>query len=141
MSVGQLLGLDVGTSAIKALVIDDRGQELGRARARTPWRTVSTGAEMSPTALLMSAVVAATNALEQAPRGLVCGVGVASMAETGVLLDRHGCPVVPAIAWHDSPRDRAGAAPRHRPRCGIILRPHRTSRELSLHAGKVRVAS
>ena len=97
---------------------------------------------MSPaTALLMSAVVAATNALEQAPRGLVCGVGVASMAETGVLLDRHGCPVVPAIACRTTPEgpSRRGASPPTSMR--MILRPHRTPRELSLHAGKVRVAS
>ena len=30
------------------------------------------------------------------------GVGVAGMAETGVLLDARGRPVGPAIAWHDS---------------------------------------
>jgi hypothetical protein len=27
-------------------------------------------------------------------------IGVTSMAETGVLLDGHGRPVAPAIAWH-----------------------------------------
>jgi sugar (pentulose or hexulose) kinase len=32
----------------------------------------------------------------------VAAVGVAGMAETGVLLDRRGEPVGPAIAWHDA---------------------------------------
>ena len=38
--------------------------------------------------------------------GRIVGVGVASMAESGVLLDADGDPVAPVIAWHDT-RDRA----------------------------------
>ena len=30
------------------------------------------------------------------------GLGVTSMAESGVLLDAHGAPVAPVIAWHDT---------------------------------------
>jgi sugar (pentulose or hexulose) kinase len=40
--------------------------------------------------------------LAAAPEGRVAGIGVASMAETGILLDDRGRPVVPAIAWHDT---------------------------------------
>ena len=43
----------------------------------------------------------AARALGESPAGVVAAVGIAGMAETGVLLDRRGEPVGPAIAWHD----------------------------------------
>jgi len=99
-----LLGLDVGTTSTKAAVIDLDGAELGHGRAPMPWRTVPSGAEIAPEALLQSAIAAATEALERAPHdATVAAVGVSSMAETGVLLDRGGRPTgTPAIAWHDA---------------------------------------
>lgn len=102
MSAPLLLGLDVGTSAVKAAVIAPDGAEVAAASAPTPWRTVPTGAELDPEALLGAAVQAAAAALAAAPDGPVGGIGVAGMAETGVLLDGRGRPVVPCIAWHDS---------------------------------------
>jgi sugar (pentulose or hexulose) kinase len=100
-----LLGLDVGTSAVKAAVFDAAGDELARGSAATPWRTVRTGAELDPGALLQAALTAAAEALEQAPDGHLAGIGVASMAETGVLVDDRGRPAVPSIAWHDTRSD------------------------------------
>jgi len=97
-----LLGLDVGTSAVKAAVIDARGREVAHGRATTPWDPVPTGAEIDPAALLDAALHAAAEALGDAPEGELAGVGVAGMAETGVLLDARGRPAVPAIAWHDT---------------------------------------
>jgi sugar (pentulose or hexulose) kinase len=97
-----LLGLDAGTTAVKATVIDARGEEVAHGRAPTPWRRVPTGAEIDPVDLLRAALSAGHEALAAAPDGHVAGVGVASMAETGVLIDGRGRPVVPAIAWHDS---------------------------------------
>jgi sugar (pentulose or hexulose) kinase len=99
---GLLLGLDVGTTAVKAAVIDADGQEVAHGRARTPWQEVPTGAELDPQALLERACAAAREAIDAAPGGEIAGIGVASMAETGVLLDAAGRPAVPAIAWHDS---------------------------------------
>jgi sugar (pentulose or hexulose) kinase len=104
VSAALLLGLDVGTTSTKAAVIDLDGAELSHGRAPMPWRAVPSGAEIAPEALLHSAKTAAAEALEQAPRdATVAAVGVSSMAETGVLLDRHGRPTgAPAIAWHDA---------------------------------------
>ena len=110
MSEPLLLGLDVGTSAVKAAVIDAHGREVAHGRARTPWREVPTGAEIDPDALLASAREAAAEALDGAPDGEVAGVGVASMAETGVLLGAEGRPVVPSIAWHDDRGKEQGRA-------------------------------
>ena len=90
-----LLGLDVGTTAIKAAVVDADGREISHGRAPTPWR----GTELDPDELLAAAFEAAAMALGDRR---VVGVGVASMAETGVLTDDALRPVVPSIAWHDT---------------------------------------
>jgi sugar (pentulose or hexulose) kinase len=91
--------LDVGTTAVKAAVVDEAGRELSHGRATTPWRQVATGAELDPDALLAAAVSAANAALQGHE---VIGIGVASMAETGVLADEALRPVVPSIAWYDT---------------------------------------
>src|SRR4051794_723299 len=104
-----LVGLDVGTTAVKAAAFDDAGRELSQGRAPTPWRTVPTGAEIDPGELLAAAVAAAREAVVAAGGGHVAGIGIASMAETGVLVDAEGRPVVPSIAWQDS-RGQAEAA-------------------------------
>jgi sugar (pentulose or hexulose) kinase len=96
-----LLGIDVGTTYCKAMVLGAGGRELALARGRMPWTRVPTGAEIDPDALAATALSVAAEALAAAPPGRVAGVGVAGMAETGVLLDGAGRPVGPAIAWHD----------------------------------------
>ena len=100
-----LVGLDVGTTAVKAAAFDTSGRELAQGRALTPWRSVPTGAELDPDDLLDAAVAAAREAVAGAGAGQVAGLGVASMAETGVLVDGDGRPVVPSIAWHDTRGD------------------------------------
>jgi sugar (pentulose or hexulose) kinase len=66
---------------------------------------VPTGAELDPHALLDAAAAAAREAVAAAGGQGVAGIGVASMAETGVLVDERGRPVVPSIAWHDTRGD------------------------------------
>jgi sugar (pentulose or hexulose) kinase len=78
------------------------GVELAHGRAAVPWRRQPTGAEIDPALLVEAALASARDALAGAPPGRILGLGVASMAETGALLDGHGEAVAPAIAWHDS---------------------------------------
>jgi sugar (pentulose or hexulose) kinase len=105
-----LVGIDVGTTSCKAAVVRaGDGVEAAHGAVPTPWTVVPSGAELAPARLLDAALAAAAEALAAAPDGPVLGVGVTSMAETGVLLDRHGRPVAPAIAWHDA-RGEAEAA-------------------------------
>src|SRR4051812_27860326 len=104
-----LLGIDVGTSFCKAAVLDGEGEEVAQARVRMPWTRVSTGAEIDPDALADTALLAAAEAISAAPAGTVVAVGIAGMAETGVLLDAGGRPTGPAITWHDA-RGREEAA-------------------------------
>ncbi|WP_210492587.1 FGGY family carbohydrate kinase [Patulibacter sp. SYSU D01012] len=104
-----LIGLDVGTTSAKAVALDETGEVLGEGRRPTPWRTVPTGAELDALALLDAARAALADAAAAAGGRPVAAVGVASMGESGVLLDGRGTPVAPVIAWHDR-RDEAEVA-------------------------------
>jgi len=104
-----LVGLDVGTSSSKAVVFTPDGLEVGTGRAATPWHSAPHGAELDPAELLAAARDAIGQALEAAPAGTVAGLGVTSMGESGVLLDRTGQAVAPLIAWYDT-RDKADRA-------------------------------
>jgi sugar (pentulose or hexulose) kinase len=126
-----LVGIDVGTTTCKAAVVRvGDGTEVAHGAARTPWTVVPTGAELAPARLLEAVAAATAAALERAPGGSVAGVGVTSMAETGVLLDRNGRPVAPAIAWHDARGEAEAArlaadlgAERFSARTGLPVRP------------------
>jgi sugar (pentulose or hexulose) kinase len=105
-----LLGIDVGTTSCKAVLVTPDGAERAHGWARTPWQTVPTGAEVDARALVDATLEAAREAVAGAGEARVAAVGVTSMAETGILLDRAGEPVAPAIAWHDSRGEDEAAA-------------------------------
>jgi sugar (pentulose or hexulose) kinase len=120
-----LLGIDVGTSACKAAVLDADGAELALGQVPTPWQRVPTGAETDPERLVEAAADAARQALADAPDGHVAAIGVASIAETGALLDADDRALHPAIAWHDSrgaraAEDMARALPDFAERTGLF---------------------
>lgn len=129
-AVPLLAGLDVGTTSAKAVVIDLDGHGRGHGRAPTTWEPAADGAEISAAALLDGARIALQDALAAAPGGEVLGLGVASMAESGVLLGRDGSVLGPIIAWHDT-RDAgevaearaALGADEYALRTGLPLRP------------------
>src|SRR3954447_17845103 len=102
MSEELLLGLDLGTTSCKAAVVTVEGEEVAHGQAPLEWTPVRTGAEIAPAGFVECASAAARAALAAAPHGRVAGLGISSMAETGILLDSRGEPVTAAIAWHDS---------------------------------------
>jgi sugar (pentulose or hexulose) kinase len=97
-----LLGIDVGTSACKAAVVDAHGAERSLGQVPTPWEPVPTGAELDAETLLRAVVEAARDAIDRGPEGTVAGIGVTSVAETGMLLDEGGRVIHRPVAWHDS---------------------------------------
>jgi sugar (pentulose or hexulose) kinase len=101
-----LVGLDVGTTSCKAVVMTPEGRELASGRAGTPWTSTPRGTQTEAADLVDAARAAVASAVAAAPAGRIVGVGVASMAESGVLLNRDGVAAAPVIAWHDA-RDGA----------------------------------
>src|SRR4051812_17627918 len=108
------VGLDVGTTTSKAVVFTEDGEPVASGRATTPWTVTTSGAELDAIALLDAVKSAVAEAVADCPPGAIGGLGVASIAESGILLDQHGEPVAPVIAWH-APRDHAERADRAKP--------------------------
>jgi len=98
-----LVGVDVGTTRVKAVAVDLDHRVLGEHAVVTPWRRRGARAEVDPVALAEATAQAAAGAARAAGAagGRVLAIGVTGMSETGVLLDRHGTPLAPALAWHD----------------------------------------
>jgi sugar (pentulose or hexulose) kinase len=96
-----LVGVDVGTTRVKAGLITLDGAELTRAAAPTVWHRQPTGAEARPEDFVRAVRDVLARTLADAPPGEIIGVGVTSMAETAVLIDRDGRAVGPAVAWYD----------------------------------------
>ena len=101
-----LVGLDVGTTSVKALVLTPDGDELAVGRAPTVWRETPDGVEADADEIARAAEQALADALGAVPGARALAVGVASMAESGVLVDDDDRPLAPVIAWHDA-RDAA----------------------------------
>jgi sugar (pentulose or hexulose) kinase len=103
MSVRELLaGLDVGTTSVKAVLMTPEGDEVAFGRAPTTWSTTAEGTEADPFAIRAAASTALADALASAPEARVTSLGIASMAEAGVLVGADDEPLAPVIAWHDS---------------------------------------
>lgn len=95
-----LVGVDVGTTRVKAVALDGDRRVLGEHAVTTPWRHAGPTADVDPAALAAAGIEAAVGAV-RAAGGRAVAIGVTGMSETGVLLDRHGAPLAPALAWHD----------------------------------------
>jgi sugar (pentulose or hexulose) kinase len=96
-----LVGVDVGTTSVKACVMTTEGRPVAVGHVPTPWASGPDGVVTHAEAIASAARNALAAALDGAPPGRVLGVGVASMAESGVLVDASDSPVGPVIAWHD----------------------------------------
>ena len=96
-----LAGVDVGTTSVKALLVTPEGEEVAIARTPTTWTTTEFGAETSAASLVDAARHALAAAVAQVPGDRVVALGVASMAEAGVLVGPDDAPVAPVVAWHD----------------------------------------
>ncbi|MDA0747579.1 MAG: FGGY family carbohydrate kinase [bacterium] len=105
MSASPLLaGIDVGTTNIKALVFDGSGQIQARASAPTPTHYPRpTWAYHRPEELWETTVRVLRTAVDQLSiPHRITGIAIASMGESGVLLDTKGQPVEDIIAWFDA---------------------------------------
>jgi sugar (pentulose or hexulose) kinase len=98
-----VIGIDVGTTSIKAVALDLDGVVVGHASSRTMW---DIGARGEVQVGMDSMADAAIDVMARAAQSVdnpvtVIGIGIAGLAETGVVMDSDGTPVTPAIAWYD----------------------------------------
>jgi len=98
--MANLLGLDIGTTTIKAAVYDPSLGRVNRVAVRpTPvYHPQEDRSEHDPEALWQTALSCIKEAASGQP---IAGMSISSMAEAGVLLDKRAKPVSPVIAWYD----------------------------------------
>jgi len=97
-----ILAIDQGTSATKALVVGPGGEVLGSGEVPVHPRSVpGRGVEQDPEELYSSVIGAGSAAVAQA-RAPVHAVALANQGETVLAWDRRtGRPLTPAIVWQD----------------------------------------
>ena len=96
------LGLDLGTSSFKALVLDAEGRTLSLATAGYPLDAPHPDwSETDPAAWWTAAVEATAQALHAAGQPSIAGIGLAGQMHGQVLVRADGTPLRPAILWSD----------------------------------------
>ena len=107
-----VLAIDQGTSATKALLVGPGDEVLGRAEVPVATRSVGAdGVEADPEELFGSVVTAGREALAAARGAPAHAVALANQGETVLAWDRRtGRPLTPAVVWQD--RRSAGVCAR-----------------------------
>lgn len=105
-----LLGLDIGTTNIKSIVIAEDGKVVAYASKPTPiehprreW------SEFAPDKIWNAVCSCILEIGKQCDLSLVVSIGISSMAETGIPVDDLGNPLYNFIAWYDFRAERQAA--------------------------------
>lgn len=102
MTVCAALGIDLGTSGVKVVVVDDAGTVLARAARTYPVTSPRQGwAETAPADWERATREAVAEVLETTG-AMVGAVGVDGQMHGSVLVDEVGAPVRDAVLWPDS---------------------------------------
>jgi xylulokinase len=97
-----LLGIDLGTSSVKAVVIDERGTMVGTGMQEYPILTPEPGwGEQEPEAWWRATAIAVQEAVAQADEPPIKAIGLSGQMHGVVLIDKDANAVAPAIIWAD----------------------------------------
>jgi len=100
-----LLGVDVGTSALKGAIFDARGELLALiSRSYSISYPKPHWAEQNPMDYWRAAKGVFRQLVKESSKwsGDIAAVGVAGQTPTAILVDKHGEPLRPAIIWQDA---------------------------------------
>ncbi|HZH98148.1 MAG TPA: xylulokinase [Fimbriimonadaceae bacterium] len=96
--MARLLGIDVGTTSAKAILIDESGRVLASASAEYPLSTPQPlWSEQDPEHWW----IGVQNCLQQLPSGPFDAIGLTGQMHGAVFLDGDGEVIRPAILWND----------------------------------------
>ncbi|ARU15109.1 xylulokinase [Croceicoccus marinus] len=99
------LGIDIGTSGVKAVALDETGAVAGQGTAAlSVQRPQPLWSEQDPEAW-WRATTAAVQAIDPAVRRAVRGIGIAGQMHGATLLGADDRPLRPAILWNDGRSD------------------------------------
>jgi xylulokinase len=104
--MARFLGIDVGTSGCKALLIDGEGRVVGRASASYPLHAPEpTWSEQDPEDWWVAVLACIEEIGERRPDA----IGLTGQMHGGVFLDADGAVIRPAILWNDQRTEREAA--------------------------------
>jgi xylulokinase len=129
------LGIDIGTSSVKAVVVDQRGAIAAQAAAALDVSRPEPGFSEQDPDSWWRATVAAVQALPPVAREAVQAVGLSGQMHGATLLDASDRPLRPAILWNDGRsasecRELERREPRARAITGNIMMPGFTAPKL-----------
>lgn len=96
------LGIDVGTSALKGVLVADDGTIVATASADYPLSTPRPGWSEQDPALWWDACGRVCRELVAKPGVAVVAVGLSGQMHGSVFVDRAGTPLRPALLWNDA---------------------------------------
>ena len=97
-----LLGLDMGSTNTKAIAIDLQGRQIAYASRKTLTFSSKPGYfEYDLEQMWQNVLNCIKEVVNQLEEYCICAIGVSSLGETNVLIDRDGKPLHRAIAWFD----------------------------------------
>jgi xylulokinase len=106
-----LLGIDLGTTAVRAAAFDTHGRRVADASEPCPHQAPAPGrAEADPAAWWAAVGAVCARIAGQVTLASVEGVAVTGQAPTAVLVDADGAAVRPAILWLDVRADQEARA-------------------------------
>lgn len=97
-----LLGIDLGTSSVKAVVTDDQAGVLAHVVQPYPVDHPHPGWSQTDPAAWWAAVVTAVRSAVNSAGVTVAGIGLSGQMHGVVLADNRGEPLRPAVLWSDS---------------------------------------
>jgi xylulokinase len=98
-----LLGIDIGTTNVKAVLATPAGQVVAQAQTAYPTRHLSRGGvEQNPEDWWQSAVKVVRTATAGFPPEGIAGIGVSGQGCAVTLIDQQGDVIRPAIIWMDT---------------------------------------
>ncbi len=103
--MGVLLGIDAGTTSLKAGLFDEAGRQLATAGEEYALQTPEpVRAEVDPEVYWKALVAAVRRVLADAgvPAAQVAALAISSQGETVIPVSRTGAPLAPAIVWLDN---------------------------------------
>jgi xylulokinase len=99
---GALIGIDIGTTAVKGGLFDLKGAVIAYHSVPYPTARPEAGrVEQDPEdwVLAIDAILAVL--LKDTPPGAIAAIGLCSQVNTHVFVDAAGTPLMPAIVWQD----------------------------------------
>jgi xylulokinase len=107
-TVAHLLGIDLGTSRVKVLLVDERGEILGKGAQDYPLLTPQPGwVEQDPEQWWAAAVAAVHQALDKLEdKSSIAAIGLSGQMHGTVLMDERNRLLGPAVIWPDQRSSR-----------------------------------